>query len=416
MKTFDWIIIGGGIAGISLSEILTREGHSVALIEKRNKLASVTTREFHEWFHTGSLYTLLRDDMKTLKYILGSLDDLLEFYSSFPKMNLQPTDNGLKITDNNEGWFSPNYINFKYRLKNRKLILPWLYIIARSIALIDGIKKHDWLRRRAGILESVTTEYYFPILKNLLKIVASSNKFYKIETTDFTTNSRDLLKDMIATAEKNGLEIFTKNELLEIKNSNNNIIANCSNDNFQAKNMVVCLGGEIEKFSDLKINKSYAPIAVVKNIKADTKSFVELDCFKKNCINIVTKGKSFGLIGGISLSKKDEVQKYFDFMINEHKKLNPGIEILEKYIGVKNEIFQKKENRNYLFHINPSRKYKNVWSVIPGKFTLAFSMAPEFYRIVYKKNPRKFFNTSSDAGNFSHLIEETVWGEIQKKE
>ena len=416
MKTFDWIVVGGGVAGISLSEILTREGHSVALIEKKNKLASATTREFHEWFHTGSLYTLLKDDMKTLKYILGSLDDLLEFYSSFPKMNLQPTDKGLKITGNNKGWFSPNYINFKYRIKNRKLILPWLYAIARSIALIDGIRKHDWLRRRAGILESVTTEYYFPILKNLLKIVASSNKFYKIETTDFTTNSRDLLKNMIATAEKNGLEIFTKNELLEIKNSNNNIIANCSNDNFQAKNMVVCLGGEIEKFSDLKINKSYAPIAVVKNIKADTKSFVELDCFKKNCINIVTKGKSFGLIGGISLSKKDEVQKYFDFMINEHKKLNPGIEILEKYIGVKNEIFQKKENRNYLFHINPSRKYKNVWSVIPGKFTLAFSMAPEFYRIVYKKNPRKFFNTSSDTGNFSHLIEETVWGEIQKKE
>ena len=416
MKTFDWIVVGGGVAGISLSEILTREGHSVALIEKKNKLASATTREFHEWFHTGSLYTLLKDDMKTLKYILGSLDDLLEFYSSFPKMNLRPTDKGLKITDNNKGWFSPNYINFKYRLKNRKLILPWLYAIARSIALIDGIRKHDWLRRRAGILESVTTEYYFSILKNLLKIVASSNKFYKIENTDFTTNSRDLLKDMIATAEKNGLEIFTKNELLEIKNSNNNIIANCSNDNFQAKNMVVCLGDEIEKFSDLKINKSYAPIAVVKNIKADTKSFVELDCFKKNCINIVTKGKSFGLIGGISLSKKDEVQKYFDFMINEHKKLNPGIEILEKYIGVKNEIFQKKENRNYLFHINPSRKYKNVWSVIPGKFTLVFSMAPEFYRIVYKKNPRKFFNTSSDTGNFSHLIEETVWGEIQKKE
>ena len=416
MKTFDWIVVGGGVAGISLSEILTREGHSVALIEKKDKLASATTREFHEWFHTGSLYTLLKDDMKTLKYILGSLDDLLEFYSSFPKMNLRPTDKGLKITDNNKGWFSPNYINFKYRLKNRKLILPWLYAIARSIALIDGIRKHDWLRRRAGILESVTTEYYFPILKNLLKIVASSNKFYKIETTDFTTNSRDLLKDMIATAEKNGLEIFTKNELLEIKNSNNNIIANCSNDNFQAKNMVVCLGDEIEKFSDLKINKSYAPIAVVKNIKADTKSFVELDCFKKNCINIVTKGKSFGLIGGISLSKKDKVQKYFDFMINEHKKLNPGIEILEKYIGVKNEIFQKKENRNYLFHINPSRKYKNVWSVIPGKFTLVFSMAPEFYRIVYKKNPRKFFNTSSDTGNFSHLIEETVWGEIQKKE
>ena len=415
MKTFDWIIVGGGIAGIALSEILTREGHSVALIEKKNKLASATTREFHEWFHTGSLYTLLKDDMKTLKYILGSLDDLLEFYSSFSKMNLQPSENGLKITDIDKGWFSPNYINFKYKLKNRKLILPWLYIIARSIALIDGIKKHDWLRRRAGILESVTSKYYSPIIKNFFKILISNEKFFKMKTTDFTTNSRYLLRDMVATAIKNGLEIFTNNELLEIKNANNAIIANCSNGNFQGKNMAVCLGGEIEKFSDLKVNKSYAPIAVVNNIKPDTESFVELDIFKKNCINIVTKGKTFGLIGGISLSNKNEVQKYFDFMINEHKKINPDIQILEKYIGVKNEVSKKGRNRNYLFHINPIKKYKNVWSIIPGKFTLAFSMAPEFYRLVYNKNPRKFFNTTHDTGDFSHLIEETVWGEIQKR-
>ena len=416
MKIFDWIIVGGGIAGISLSEILTREGHSVALIEKKNKLASVTTREFHEWFHTGSLYTLLKDDMKTLKYVLGSLDDLLEFYSSFPKMNLKPTEQGLKITDDDKGWFSPNYINFKYRLKNRKLILPWLYAIARSIALIDGIRKHDWLRRRAGILESVTAKYYLPIIKNLIKILMDNGKFCHVETTDFTTNSRNLLKDMIAAAEGNGLEIFTNNELLKIENSNDNVIANCSNGNFQAKNMAVCLGGEIEKFSDLKINKSYAPIGVVKNINADTKSFVELDCFKKNCINIITKGKSFGLIGGISLPKRDEVKKYFDFVVEEHKKLNPDIKILEKYVSVKNEISQKKENRNYLFHINLSKNYKNVWSVIPGKFTLAFSMAPEFYRIVYKKNPRKFFNSSSNNKDFSHLIEDTIWEEIQRKE
>ena len=416
MKIFDWIIVGGGIAGISLSEILTREGHSVALIEKKNKLASVTTREFHEWFHTGSLYTLLKDDMKTLKYVLGSLDDLLEFYSSFPKMNLKPTEQGLKIIDDDKGWFSSNYINFKYRLKNRKLILPWLYAIARSIALIDGIRKHDWLRRRAGILESVTAKYYLPIIKNLIKILMDNGKFCHVETTDFTTNSRNLLKDMIAAAEGNGLEIFTNNELLKIENSNDNVIANCSNGNFQAKNMAVCLGGEIEKFSDLKINKSYAPIGVVKNINADAKSFVELDCFKKNCINIITKGKSFGLIGGISLPKRDEVKKYFDFVVEEHKKLSPDIKILEKYVSVKNEISQKKENRNYLFHINLSKNYKNVWSVIPGKFTLAFSMAPEFYRIVYKKNPRKFFNASFNNKDFSHLIENTVWEEIQRKE
>ena len=100
-------------------------------------------------------------------------------------------------------------------------------------------------------------------------------------------------------------------------------------------------------------------------------------------------------------------------MINEHKKLNPEIEVVKKYVGIKNEVSLKNENRNYLFHINSVSKYQNVWSVIPGKFTLAFSLAPEFYRIVYKKNPRKFFPTFSDDGKLSHLIANTVWHESQ---
>ena len=112
MKSYDWIIVGGGIAGISVAEILSREGHSVALIEKNKKLASVATKEFHEWVHTGSLYTLVEDQMKTLKYILGSLDDLLEFYSSYKNMNISPTAKGLEINESKDGWFNKNYINF----------------------------------------------------------------------------------------------------------------------------------------------------------------------------------------------------------------------------------------------------------------------------------------------------------------
>ena len=67
MKKYEWAIIGGGIAGISIAEILTREGHSCVLIEKNKDLASETSREFHEWLHIGSLYTLVPDDLKTLR-------------------------------------------------------------------------------------------------------------------------------------------------------------------------------------------------------------------------------------------------------------------------------------------------------------------------------------------------------------
>ena len=32
MRTFDWIIVGGGITGIFLCEVLMREGHSAKVI------------------------------------------------------------------------------------------------------------------------------------------------------------------------------------------------------------------------------------------------------------------------------------------------------------------------------------------------------------------------------------------------
>ena len=414
MKSYDWIVVGGGIAGISIAEILTREGHSVALIEKNKKLSSVATKEFHEWVHTGSLYTLVKDQMKTLKYILGSLDDLLEFYSSFKNMNLMPSDKGLHINQNKNGWFNKNYIDFKYRLKNRKFLLNWIFSISRSIALIEGIRKHDWLRRRAGIIESVTSEYYLPILKNFFKILSANEKFYKIKSTDFTTNSRLLLKDLLSTSIKNGLEVLTENELIKVENKDNSVVAHCKKGELIGKRMVICVGGAIENFTSIKVKKSLAPIAVVKNVPPDTKSFVELDYFKKTCINIITKGSSYGMIGGISLSDKKETEKYFDYMIQEHKKANPEIKVLEKYIGVKNEIILKGENRNYIFHINQEKDQKNIWSVIPGKFTLAFSIAPEFYRIIYKKNPKKSFDTLNEE-NLENLVDETVWGEVQNK-
>ncbi len=414
MKSYDWIVVGGGIAGISIAEILTREGHSVALVEKNKKLSSVATKEFHEWVHTGSLYTLVKDQMKTLKYILGSLDDLLEFYSSFKNMNLAPSEKGLYINQNKNGWFNENYIDFKYRLKNRKFLLNWIFSVSRSISLIEGIRKHDWLRRRAGIIESVKSEYYLPILKNFFKILLSNEKFYKIKSTDFTTNSRLLLKDLLSTSMKNGLEVLTENELIKVENKDDLVVAHCKNGKLIGKRMVICVGGAIEKFTSIKIKKSLAPIAVVKNVPPETKSFVELDYFKKTCINIITKGSSYGMIGGISLSEKKEAEKYFDYMIQEHKKANPEIEILEKYIGVKNEIISRGENRNYIFHINQEKDKKNIWSVIPGKFTLAFSIAPEFYRIIYKKNPKKSFDTHNGE-NLENLVDETAWGEVQNK-
>ena len=162
-------------------------------------------------------------------------------------------------------------------------------------------------------------------------------------------------------------------------------------------------------FIDAKIKTSYAPIAVVEGLNDKDTSFVELDYFPKNCINILTKENGIGLIGGITLNNIEKCDEYLDYVIREHKKLKPNIKVLKRYIGKKNEIIFKNQERNYLYHINAYPNKKNMWTIIPGKFTLAFSLAPEFYRRVYSKNPRKYFNTKVDDGTYSSLIANTAW-------
>ena len=76
---------------------------------------------------------------------------------------------------------------------------------------------------------------------------------------------------------------------------------------------------------------------------------------------------------------------------------------------MKKELVQKGENRNYLYHINQNSS--KVWSIVLGKFSLAFSMAPEFYRKIYKENPPKVVSELlADSNN--DLVSKTSWEEI----
>ena len=80
-KKYDWIIAGGGVSGIAIAELLCRDRMSVLLLEKNKQLVSETSKVFHEWMHSGALYSLVPDNLLTLRYLLGATDDLFEYYA-----------------------------------------------------------------------------------------------------------------------------------------------------------------------------------------------------------------------------------------------------------------------------------------------------------------------------------------------
>ena len=215
---------------------------------------------------------------------------------------------------------------------------------------------------------------------------------------------------MVATAINDGLDISTGNKVSNIEKQQGHKLLTGSKENIKAENVAICSGEGIKYFSDVRTKMSYAPIAVVSDVPKKVKSFVELDYYPKNCINLLTKENGFGLAGGISLADKAKCDEYLDYVIREHQKINPTMKELSRYVGMKTEITFKNQPRSYLYHI--ANTDEGVWALIPGKFTLAFSMAPEFYRRVYKQNPKKHFKAENNNMSSNNLISNTVWEDI----
>ena len=121
------------------------------------------------------------------------------------------------------------------------------------------------------------------------------------------------------------------------------------------------------------------------------------------------------MAGGISFKDKRKVDSYLDKVVKKHKELEPGIKEISRYTGIKTEISFKNQPRGYLYNI--VNIDKDVWALIPGKFTLAFSMAPEFYRRIYKKNPKKYFDPSNNENlnNISNTVWEDEYNKIKEK-
>lgn len=404
-KKYNWVVIGGGISGIAIAEILCREGNSVLLLEKNEYLASETSKVFHEWLHTGALYTLVPDRMLTTRYLLGAIDDLIEFYDFYEGMNLKKTESGLTIQES--GWFNDDPILFKYRM--RKINPIWEMVVAKSAIELDKISNHDWLRRRGGEDYGKLKLFDSRMMSELRNIYTDNRSFYEKLSSDVTMNSRKLITDILNHGIKNGLEIRVNEPVNDLDQRNDEVTIKTKNNNYLAENVAICSPDFISKHESLNIKESFAPMAVVDGVDDSVQNFVELDYYYKNCINLLKKGGGLGQVGGISLSDSSKVDDYLEFLIREHKKRNPNIKMVGTYVGVKKELTRKSQNRNYEYHIHKTND--NIWSIVLGKFTLAFSLAPEFFRRIYNKNPRVDYKMEA-TNEKSHFIDTTTWKDV----
>lgn len=407
MKNYDWIIIGGGIAGISIAEYISRTNKNILLIEKNSKLCAETTAEFHEWTHAGSLYTLKNRDFMALNYLIKSINDLLKYYSHFENMNILPSKKGFSVKEIKNGWFQNSFIKFKFKISRRKINLVWLYKVARSILIINKIKTINWLD---GYKNSSKELYpnFMQILFQIAKLLFHKDRFYILESPDLSCDSRRIITDLLDISIERGVEYSVDNEFINYKKTDEGIYEiNSEKKIFYCKNLMFCNGRNISKVFSSQIKTTYSPMLVYKNLPKQVNHFVELDIFENNSINMIVKENNIGLFGGISFSNFENCFKYFNIL---RKKINikfPNAECIHQYVGSKNELVPRNMSRNYLYNIW-EKSNQNIFAIIPGKFSLFPSFCSEFSKKYHQKEIINNKIKSSNKINLN-LISDTIW-------
>ena len=111
------------------------------------------------------------------------------------------------------------------------------------------------------------------------------------------------------------------------------------------------------------------------------------------------QGKSYSVIGGgqyAHLGCEDNIHRVVDTLYNNAKNTFTKFSEVkgkEHYIGLKTEVLNKKDKRNYGFSINKIEE--NVYSIIPGKFSLSFNLAVDLFKTLDDKKVRKTKNKSN---------------------
>ena len=435
----DVVIIGGGIAGLTITELFSRSGHNVLLIESKDRLCSEASGSHHGWFHFGSLYAIFPKN-NFMRTLVGGLEDLMNYYSDFEGMNLSINNSGkLNVNKIKNQWIRNEPISYLVASRNnedfnimksaniisffQKLFfkLTWEFSIKQFISRHNSFTKYNWKKKLAA--KEIPMFNWFNYSKKYIG-KPSKNDFnfnihshFLLDGFDRPMNPINIIKDLIKSLFSSGGKIELNCTYKNHKKIDNDLFEiYTSKGNYLAKKIIFTSGKNLknhlhkkEKFSVMA-----SPLVVIYPAVSN-QHIVRLTPFVDKTINHLhheINGIKYSVVGGGYVAPADDDKK-----INEIEKKLKEITLkffkkidknsyIESYISYKTELIKSPGERNYQYIVKEVED--NIYTVIPGKFTLSFSAAIDCYKKIYKKDPsnkihlNESLNVDQYVGNMRH--------------
>ena len=408
---FDVIVAGAGIAGISAAEILARNGLKVLIFDAEKKFCSKTSSQQHGWYHLGSLYSIFSEN-HYLKSMLVSLENLIKNYQCFDGMNIQIKKNGeLNFKKKKNGWINNERIKYivasrndkdfkNKKFKNIFKILNWEKQIKKFISRHERYEKHNWKNSKAS--EFIPNANFLDYRKKFIKkpniegLKLNNDTHFMMEGYDRTMKSYNITNDLFSSFLKNKGKFKVETKFIKSKKIQNNHEVYTNKGTFICKYFINATGYNLRKNNSnkFKVESVFSPIAVFYPPLTD-KNFVRLSPKKDKTINhllhTTENNKKYSVIGcGMDANKqnKKKVEKKLIDLCKSSFKNFKKINLVSVYSGLKTEYIKNKNSRHYSYKI--FEKEKNHFLIIPGKFSLCFSLASELMKIILDKDELKF--------------------------
>lgn len=380
----DVAVVGGGIAGLAVAELFQRHGMATLLVEREPALAGATSAEHHEWFHFGSLYSVMPSS-RYLGALLDNVQVLLDLYAGFPGMNIGLDGHGRVVFGQDDGaWFvddpinyvvaAPNDPGFRRQpgeaatagLRRRLLGLGWNLQIKRFICQHNRFYRYDWRRRRAG-REIPTWSLHDYARANIHKwrnadVRLDPDQHFLIRGYDRPMDSRRIVGDLAAAFLAAGGDLRLGTACRRHRRDSDHVRLEFDDGSEAAARRVVLATGSASPDGlppDARPARVASPLLVAWPAVAD-ENIVRLSPFVEQTICHVRHtidGQSYSLIGGGFGLPADDVagraamaRHLADWSAEVFPRM-AGTRLSEVYFGIKAEARTAGGRRNYRYSI-----------------------------------------------------------------
>lgn len=400
------IVVGSGIAGLSIAEILSRNNYQVKIIEKNDTIGGEGSLATQKWYHTGWLYAALPNPA-ALNGCIQALKYFQEVYSSVFNssiLNVSFNKSGVSYTNEPKGWFSNDPVFFFFSLSTFELSFItkcyWPFYLKYNV--YRRLKKVNIFSKRL--------KHFSEEIKKLLNKWETSQKGYKkynvFQTSDSKIETNKVIRSLVYNMTKN-TEIIT-NANFKLSHNDNTTSIHINGKTYTPDICVLATGKTLPNqlntlgFPHIakKIKSIKSPILVLKKL-LNLPNFIRFTPkvdYTINHMKYLINDTLYSTVGSYYHFPEDEDRDISDFETIMCKRLGISKDlILGSYYGIKTE-YTGESDRIYNHALK--KVNNNTFFALAGKF----SQFPLLVHDFAKQNNLSFKPHSAPKINISETI------------